>query len=85
MRSVLVASLLANCGFFVPCVTSAVIPQYDAFFLRTSSFDVPSEGKSSFAVEMDDLRIMMRDSTSDSLLMMDEIGLRQILSRIIIL
>ncbi|CAN0365626.1 unnamed protein product, partial [Discosporangium mesarthrocarpum] len=30
--------------------------RYDGFFLRTASFDVPSEGKSAFALEMDDVR-----------------------------
>lgn len=75
MRSVLVTALLANCGLFVPCLTEAHIPQYDAYFLRTSSFDIPSEGKSSFAVEMSDLKAIMRDTSPYSFLMMDEIGL----------
>jgi DNA mismatch repair protein MutS len=55
MRSALVAALLANCGLFVPC-DGARIPQYDHFFLRTASYDIPSIGMSSFALEMDDLR-----------------------------
>lgn len=74
MRSVLVTALLANCGLFVPCLKSAIIPEYDAYFLRTSSFDIPSEGKSSLAVEMNDVRMIMRDSSNYSLIMMDEIG-----------
>jgi DNA mismatch repair ATPase MutS len=74
MRSVLATSLLANCGLFVPCSSRSLIPEYDAYFLRTSSFDIPSEGKSSFAVEMSDLRAIMRDTSPNSLLMMDEIG-----------
>jgi hypothetical protein len=69
-----VTSLLANCGLFVPCSHRSSIPEYDAYFLRTSSFDIPSEGKSSFAVEMSDLRAIMRDTSPHSLLMMDEIG-----------
>jgi DNA mismatch repair ATPase MutS len=74
MRSVLVTALLANCGLFVPCTTEATVPEYDAYFLRTSSFDIPSEGKSSFAVEMSDLTAIMRDTSPHSFLMMDEIG-----------
>lgn len=74
MRSVLVTALLANCGLFVPCLKSAIIPEYDAYFLRTTSFDIPLEGKSSLGVEMNDLRIIMRDSSMYSLVMMDEIG-----------
>ena len=73
MRSVLVAALLANAGLFVPC-TRARIPRYDSFFLRTASYDVPSEGKSAFAMEMDDMRVVLRDSTADSIVMIDEIG-----------
>jgi hypothetical protein len=74
MRAVLAAALLANSGLFVPCDAGAKIPMYDSFFLRTSSYDVPSEGKSSFALEMDDMRVILRDSTSSSLVMIDELG-----------
>ena len=73
MRSVLVAALLANCGLFAPC-TSAIVPKYDNFFLRTTSHDVPSEKKSAFALEMDDMRIILEDSTARSLIMLDELG-----------
>lgn len=75
MRSVLVAALLGNCGLFVPCSIEATMPEYDAYFLRTSSFDAPIERKSSFAVEMSDLRVIMRDATQYSFVMLDEIGL----------
>jgi DNA mismatch repair ATPase MutS len=73
MRSMTVAALLANCGLYVPC-RRAVVPRYDNFFMRTASYDVPSEGKSAFALEMDDVRVMLRDCTSRSLVMLDEIG-----------
>ena len=48
--------------------------RYDHYFLRTASYDVPSEAKSAFALEMDDLRVMLRDSTDHSLVMIDELG-----------
>lgn len=73
MRSILVAALLANCGLFVPC-SKAQVPRYDHFFLRTSSHDVPSEGKSAFALEMEDMRIVLEDSSPNSLIMIDELG-----------
>ncbi len=73
MRSVLVAALLANCGLFVPC-SSARVPRYKSFFLRATSYDIPSEGKSAFAIEMDDMHVVLRDSSSRSLVMVDEIG-----------
>lgn len=73
MRAATVAALLANCGLFVPC-SEAQVPRYDNFFLRTASYDIPSEGKSAFALEMDDVRVMLRDCTAKSLVMIDELG-----------
>jgi len=35
---------------------------------------VPSEAKSAFALEMDDVRVMLRDCTDRSLVMIDELG-----------
>ena len=32
-------------------VEGGAIPRYDSYFVRTASFDVPSEGKSAFAQE----------------------------------
>ena len=75
MRSILVAALLANCGLFVPC-SEATVAQFDNFLLRTASYDVPSEGKSAFALEMDDVRVATRDCSDRSLLMLDEIGIK---------
>ena len=48
--------------------------RYDHYFLRTASYDVPSEAKSAFALEMDDVRVMLRDCTDRSLVMIDELG-----------
>lgn len=53
------------------------VPRYDNFFLRTASYDIPSESKSAFALEMDDMRVVLRDSTHKSLVMLDEIGATQ--------
>ena len=74
MRSTMVVALLANCGLYVPAV-SAVVPRYDNYFLRTASYDVPSEGKSAFALELDDVKTMLRDSSDRSLVMVDELGM----------
>ena len=73
MRSVLVTALLANCGLFVPC-KDANVPRYTSFFLRATSYDIPAEGMSAFASEMDDMHVVLRDSTSQSLVLVDEIG-----------
>ena len=74
MRSVLVAALLGNCGLFVPCADAA-IPHYDGYYLRTTCYDVPAEGKSAFGIEMQDVQVMLRDCTKNSLVMLDEIGM----------
>ena len=73
MRSMLTSALLANSGLLAP-VSSANVPRYDAYFLRTASFDAPAEGKSAFAQEMDDLHVMAAECTPNSLVMLDEIG-----------
>jgi hypothetical protein len=58
----------------VSCDGDVAAPRYDHYFLRTASYDVPSEAKSAFALEMDDVRVMMRDCTHRSLVMLDELG-----------
>ncbi|CAN0336736.1 unnamed protein product, partial [Hapterophycus canaliculatus] len=47
---------------------------FDGFFLRTASYDIPAEDKSAFALEMDDVRVMLRDSSGRSLALVDELG-----------
>ena len=74
MRSMTVAALLGNAGLMAPVEAGTVVPRYDCFFLRTASFDVPSEGKSAFAQEVDDLQVMTSECTSRSLVLLDEIG-----------
>lgn len=48
-------ALLSACGLYAP-VQSALVPYTDAFMLRNFSADSPLEGKSSFAVEMVEMR-----------------------------
>ena len=55
LRSVCAVALLSACGLYAP-VESAVVPYTDAFMLRNFSADSPLEGKSSFAVEMVEMR-----------------------------
>ena len=69
LRSVTAASLLANCGMACPARTELTrpMPRLDGYFLRTNGSDCPAEGLSAFALEADDIRILMRDVTSRSL------------------
>eukprot|EP00668_Euglena_longa_P001770 GGOE01002080.1.p1 GENE.GGOE01002080.1~~GGOE01002080.1.p1 ORF type:complete len:1320 (-),score=345.77 GGOE01002080.1:203-3883(-) len=75
LRSVTAAALLANCGFAVPVAAEGtVIPRIDGYFLRTNTTDCPKEGMSSFALEADDMRLLLRDTTPRSLAAVDEFG-----------
>lgn len=73
LRGMVTACLLANAGMLAP-LRSASVPRFDAFFLRTASFDLPAEGKSAFAQEMDDLQVLTSECTPRSLVMLDELG-----------
>lgn len=72
-RSLCAVALLANCGLLVPAA-QAKLPKLDAFFLRAASYDVPTEGLSSFAVEMLDVATLLRDATSRTMVVVDELG-----------
>jgi hypothetical protein len=54
--------------------THAPIPRLDGYFLRTNGADCPAEGLSAFALEADDMRILLRDVTPRSLAAVDELG-----------
>ena len=73
LRTVTAAALLANCGLCVPA-SSAVVPAFDVIFLRNTAYDAPKEGKSSFGVEMSDIRDLLSVVTPRSLVMVDELG-----------
>lgn len=75
LRSVATAALLGSAGLHAP-VTAARIPsRLDAVFIRAASRgDAPSLGKSAFSREMDDVALLLRECTEDSLVLVDEIG-----------
>ncbi|GMH15904.1 hypothetical protein Nepgr_017745 [Nepenthes gracilis] len=72
LRSTCAAALLGICGLMVPAV-SALIPHLDAIFLHMKSYDSPADGKSSFQVEMSEIRSIISGTTSRSLVLIDEI------------
>ena len=77
LRSLTAAALLSNAGLCWPAVTTesdVPVPRFDGFFLRTATADSPAEGLSSFAIEADDVRILLRDVTPSSFVAVDEIG-----------
>ncbi|KAK6914173.1 DNA mismatch repair protein MutS-like, N-terminal [Dillenia turbinata] len=72
LRSIGAAALLAICGLMVPA-ESALIPHFDSIMLHMKSYDSPADGKSSFQIEMSEIRSIVTGATSRSLVLVDEI------------
>ncbi|KAK9867742.1 hypothetical protein WJX84_006840, partial [Apatococcus fuscideae] len=73
LRSLCAVALLGACGMCVPAA-SARLPYTDAFILRNFAADSPIEGRSSFAVEMIEMRYVLEDATEHALVLIDELG-----------
>ena len=73
LRATTAVALLGSCGLSVPA-RAARIPYLDAFMLRNFSADSPLEGRSSFAVEMTEMRYVLEDASPRSLVCVDELG-----------
>ena len=73
MKSVGLAVLLAQAGFYVPA-SSMKFSIFDAIFTRIVSKDNLSKGLSTFAVEMLELKNIFNRATSRSLVLGDEIS-----------
>jgi len=73
MKSVGIAVILAQAGFFVPA-TKMEFSLYDSIFTRIISKDNLSKGLSTFAVEMMELKNIFKRATSNSLILGDEIS-----------
>jgi len=73
MRQVALITLMAQIGSFVPA-TSARIGVVDKVFTRVGASDDLAMGQSTFMVEMMEVAEILRDATSNSLVILDEIG-----------
>lgn len=73
MRQTALIALLAHCGSFVPA-KSATLSSLDRIFTRIGSADDLSSGKSTFMVEMTETAQILHHATSQSLVLMDEVG-----------
>ena len=73
MRQVALIVLMAQMGSFVPA-RSARIGVVDRVFTRIGASDDLSAGQSTFMVEMTEVANMLKNATSRSLLVLDEIG-----------
>ena len=73
MRQAELIVLLAQIGSFVPA-KSANIGIVDRIFTRVGASDDLASGQSTFMVEMNEVANILRNATSKSLLVLDEIG-----------
>ena len=73
MRQTALIALLGYCGSYVPAQT-AVLGHIDRVFTRIGSADDLSTGKSTFMVEMTETSQILHHATSQSLVLMDEVG-----------
>ncbi|KAI3962361.1 hypothetical protein MKX01_005363 [Papaver californicum] len=72
LRSICTVALLGICGLMVPA-EFALIPHFDSIMLHMKSYDSPADGKSSFQIEMSEIRSIITGATSRSLVLVDEI------------
>ncbi|KAH7662778.1 P-loop containing nucleoside triphosphate hydrolase protein [Dioscorea alata] len=72
LRSICAAALLGICGLMVPADV-AVIPHFDSIMLHMKAYDSPADGKSSFQIEMSEIRSIVMAASSRSLVLVDEI------------
>ena len=73
MRQTALIALMAQIGSFVPA-SKADIGLSDRIFTRVGASDDLASGQSTFMVEMTEVAYILRNATSRSLLILDEIG-----------
>jgi DNA mismatch repair protein MutS len=73
MRQTALIVLLAHIGSYVPA-EKAVIGPIDRIFTRIGASDDLASGRSTFMVEMTETANILNNATSNSLILMDEIG-----------
>ena len=72
IKSIGICVIMAQCGLFVPCEKFIYNP-YEYIFTRIIGNDNIFKGLSTFAVEMSELRIILKYANSNSLILGDEL------------
>ncbi|WP_411846766.1 DNA mismatch repair protein MutS [Roseibacillus persicicus] len=73
IRQVALITLMAQMGAYVPA-EKATIGLVDKIFCRVGASDDLSQGQSTFMVEMNETALIVNNATTDSLVILDEIG-----------
>ncbi len=73
MRQVALIALLAHCGSFVPAKSTRIGP-LDQIFTRIGASDDLAGGRSTFMMEMTEAANILHNASTESLVLMDEIG-----------
>jgi DNA mismatch repair protein MutS len=73
LRQTALITLMAQIGSFIPALGSE-ISLVDRIFCRVGATDNLARGESTFLVEMNETAYILRNSTSKSLIIMDEVG-----------
>ncbi len=73
MRQIALIVIMAHIGSFVPA-SAASLGQTDQIFTRIGASDDLSSGRSTFMVEMTETANILHNATSNSLVLMDEVG-----------
>ncbi len=73
MRQIALIALLAHCGSFVPAKSARLGP-IDQIFTRIGASDDLAGGRSTFMMEMTEAANILNNATTQSVVLMDEIG-----------
>ena len=73
MRQVAILMIMAQIGSFIPAREACISP-VDRIFTRVGASDDISTGQSTFMVEMKEVAYILENATSNSLIILDEIG-----------